>query len=212
MRNSFRQLSSLNAFITTSLIFILFGAGFLMMNGKVEIHMFINTYHSSFLDVLFKYVTYLGDGITVAVGAVLVSLLTFKKYRYSVAILGAGTLVLAGASSQMLKRLVFDDALRPLGFIGEGKLYLVPGVDVHTANSFPSGHTTAAFAFFAFLAFVMFAKNKLMQIITAIVAVLVGYSRMYLSQHFLEDVVTGAILGLCCFILMALIVRHWRYE
>jgi len=28
---------------------------------------------------------------------------------------------------------------------------------------------------------------------------LIGYSRMYLSQHFLEDVVAGAILGILSF-------------
>jgi membrane-associated phospholipid phosphatase len=46
---------------------------------------------------------------------------------------------------------------------------------------------------------VYFPKNQLMQIILAVLAALVGYSRMYLSQHFLEDVVAGACLGIFCF-------------
>ena len=60
-------------------------------------------------------------------------------------------------------------------------------------NSFPSGHTTAAFAMYC--SFSYYVKSKRVDLVLFLVAFLVGYSRIYLSQHFLIDVIFGAILG-----------------
>jgi membrane-associated phospholipid phosphatase len=38
-------------------------------------------------------------------------------------------------------------------------------------------------------------KNKNLQLLILMAAVLVGYSRIYLAQHFLLDVIVGALLG-----------------
>ena len=176
----------------------------LLMYEKIDIHLGINGIHTLFLDTFFTYVTYLGDGITTSIAVIIVGILAFKRHRYATFVLGWVTLILVGVFSQLLKRAVFPEASRPAKFIGEQLLYLVPDVEIHSANSFPSGHTTAAFAFFAFVTMVFFKNNKLMQFVMAMVAVLIGYSRMYLSQHFLEDVVTGAVLGLICYAL-----AHW---
>ncbi len=60
-------------------------------------------------------------------------------------------------------------------------------------TSFPSGHTTSAFAFFSLLAFFMpRASGKLLCLL---LAVLVACSRMYLVQHFLKDIAAGMITG-----------------
>jgi membrane-associated phospholipid phosphatase len=60
-------------------------------------------------------------------------------------------------------------------------------------NSFPSGHTMAAFGLYAALAF--YAKKWYQAFGLFFLALLVGYSRIYLSQHFLVDVIFGAMLG-----------------
>ena len=58
--------------------------------------------------------------------------------------------------------------------------------------SFPSGHTTAAFAAaFALL----LCKNRLLGIPALILAVLIAFSRLYLYVHFPSDVLGGLILG-----------------
>jgi membrane-associated phospholipid phosphatase len=129
----------------------------------------------------------------------------WKKYNFSVLTFAALNLILVAGIVQTLKRVIYFDAFRPAKFIGQDLLYLVPGVDIHTDNSFPSGHTTAAFAFFAFLSLLLHRK-KWMQVVCLIMAALAGYSRMYLSQHFLEDVVAGASIGICCFLATYLIV------
>ena len=172
------------------------------MNDKVEIHKEINSYHNTFFDSFFQYWTYVGDGVVIPIVMILIGLLSIKRYGVSILIAGLSTLILVGGLSQVFKRLLFGDALRPYKLIGHDQLYYVPGLKVHSFNSFPSGHTTAGFAFFAIIACVYFSKNRLMQVILALLAGLVGYSRMYLSQHFLEDLVAGAGLGLFCFVVV----------
>jgi membrane-associated phospholipid phosphatase len=61
-------------------------------------------------------------------------------------------------------------------------------------SSFPSGHTTVAFA--AATVFAMEYKNKrLVPIISYSVATLIGLSRITENKHWLTDVVAGAALG-----------------
>ena len=204
-----REIGKINVFLLTSLIFILVGVLFLVLKEKTTIHLAINSLHNSSLDTFFKYYTYVGDGITTAIGVLILGIIAYKKQKYTPLILGWLTLIFCGVLSQALKRLVYPEAKRPLSFIGEKFLHLVPNVDVHSANSFPSGHTTAAFGFFAFVVFLFFKGNKRMQLIMALLAFLVGYSRMYLSQHFLEDVVAGALLGLVSFVLAYWIVSFF---
>jgi membrane-associated phospholipid phosphatase len=71
----------------------------------------------------------------------------------------------------------------------------VPGVEIVSSytSSFPSGHTTAAFALFVLMAF--FTVKSLHKTFWLIPAAMAGTSRIYLGQHFLQDVIAGAILG-----------------
>ncbi|HHH52348.1 MAG TPA: phosphatase PAP2 family protein [Bacteroidetes bacterium] len=89
---------------------------------------------------------------------------------------------------------------RPITYIYEYiKKYDFKGIeniDYHTGhNSFPSGHTFGAFALFTLLA--LSTKNKYLKIAYLFLAILVGLSRIYLAQHFIEDVVFGSFLGIC---------------
>lgn len=60
-------------------------------------------------------------------------------------------------------------------------------------NSFPSGHTTTAFAMFSMLSLVN--RYKRWQSCFFVLALLVGYSRIYLGHHFFKDVYVGALCG-----------------
>lgn len=202
MIKGWKEISKAGAFIITTLILIVIGGIVLATNEKVAIHMEINDHHNSFFDSFFQYWTYAGDGAVIPVLMILFGVFSIKKYGISVLIASISTLILVGGLSQIFKRLLYGDALRPYKLIGHDQLYYVPGLKVHSFHSFPSGHTTAGFAFFAIIACVYFSKNRLIQVILAVLAGLVGYSRMYLSQHFLEDIVAGASLGLFCFMLV----------
>jgi membrane-associated phospholipid phosphatase len=70
-------------------------------------------------------------------------------------------------------------------------IYFVPGVEVlDNFRSFPSGHSVCAFT--AATVFSYYVKNKYWSLVFLLLAALVAYSRMYMSQHFLEDVTAGA--------------------
>lgn len=206
------MIRSLLPFLLTGIFFIVFGLLFLLFQEKHVIHLAINKIHTYFFDVFFTYFTLLGDGIFTALCSLLISILLYRKYGWSVFVLGALTLLFTGFLSQFFKQVVFPDALRPFAFFGEGKLRLIPGLEVYSHNSFPSGHTASAFAFFLFASFTLLRKKAGLQILAALLAAGVGYSRMYLSQHFLEDVVFGATLGLLAFLLAFVLVRFLPFN
>jgi undecaprenyl-diphosphatase len=59
-------------------------------------------------------------------------------------------------------------------------------------HSFPSGHTAAAFA----IALAMFGAVPWLAPVLIVVAIVVGYARMYLGVHFPVDVLAGTFIGI----------------
>ena len=177
------------SFLFPYLIFLLIGAILIVINSKADTHLEFNSYHSSFFDIFFRYVTNLGDGVT---AVLIVIILLVVKFRYAV-IVGLANIISTGIT-QTLKHTLFSDVVRPKKFFeGIHDLYFVPGVDNYLYNSFPSGHSTCAFSLYFSLALII--ENKRYKLLLFVLAFLVGYSRIYLSQHFLEDVYAGSIIG-----------------
>ena len=92
----------------------------------------------------------------------------------------------------VLKNLIA--APRPGNEIGIANMHKVDGVDIYSHHSFPSGHTASAFVGFGLIA--IFSTSKIVQVICAFMAALIGYSRLYLGEHYLRDVLAGAIIAL----------------
>ena len=80
----------------------------------------------------------------------------------------------------------------------------------HKNNSFPSGHTTAAFTFITILAIGL--KRSWIQLIMPFLGSLVAFSRIYLGKHFLMDVVVGAILGIFIATLSFYFINKYWYK
>lgn len=140
------------------------------------------------MDVLFKYATYLGDGIIFGILGVL---FFFIKRRMALVFLIGGILTLL--ITHFFKKIMFKGVPRPVAALGEESLHLVDGVKIAFMNSFPSGHSTTAFAVFTILC-LYFAKCK-SQYIWISLAVIASFSRVYLSQHFLVDIFVGSFIG-----------------
>ncbi|HCQ29501.1 MAG TPA: hypothetical protein DIU39_04380 [Flavobacteriales bacterium] len=183
--------------------FLLLGAALLFYFGKAKIHLFVNQYHNTFFDYFFVITTRLGEGVAIAL--VVLFLAFFRSYRSALYILL--TNISAAITAQFLKRVVFDDVVRPKVYFQDiANLYFVPGVDVHTQFSFPSGHTTAAFA--TWFALALITRNTGWKIFFLCLAFLTGYSRMYLSQHFLSDVYAGSLIGVS----FSILLYHYFYQ
>jgi membrane-associated phospholipid phosphatase len=97
--------------------------------------------------------------------------------------------------AQLIKNFGFPREPRPAEYFSRmmNLLHTVSGVELSHWNSFPSGHTTSAFAFFALIA--VWVKHPMLKFLCLLCAVTVAFSRMYLLQHFLVDVYVGSLLG-----------------
>ena len=181
-------------FLIPYLIIIIFASIILLMYDKAAVHIFLNSHHNSFFDIFFKYWTHLGHGFF----AFFISLLLlFVKYKW--AVISAFSNISISLIVQLLKRLVFSENFRPSFYFkyfyeGEFDLYTVPGAEPGMLHSFPSGHAATAFACF-FLLSIIVNKNYL-KVIFLLSAILVAYSRIYLSWHFLGDTLAGSAIGL----------------
>lgn len=176
-------------FLIPYFIFVLVSGIILLVFSKEEIHLAHNGVHSTFVDYFFRYATHLGHGL--AMVAVILACL-FVRFRYSLMFSALGFVL--GLVMWFLKRVVFSGIARPVRhFEGKVDLHLVPDVKIHFMHSFPSGHTATAFALFFGLALLF--RNPFLKFLSFCAALVAGYSRMYLSQHFLVDVVAGSVVG-----------------
>ncbi|NJN27380.1 MAG: phosphatase PAP2 family protein [Cyclobacteriaceae bacterium] len=185
------------AFYRSGFFALMLGSGIILLYPvlvfpKGELELMINQHHFPVLDFWFKYITNIGDGVVMAV-----LLLVFLFYNYYLALLTLVSIVVQTILVSIFKRWLFEGMERPLAFFGEDAvLNFVEGVAVHSTNTFPSGHTTTGFAVAA-LAFIAFnSRGHLASIFWFLIAMMVGFSRVYLLQHFVVDVYAGALFGL----------------
>jgi membrane-associated phospholipid phosphatase len=178
-------------------LFLLAISGLLMLVfTKEELYFAVNQRHAVFTDIFFTYVTQLGASGGCIVISFLIMLFNFRK-----GFLLATSYLITFAISQGIKHWV--QAPRPHLFFSKKihDIYLVKGVIMLDVNSFPSGHSVSAFSAAVVLTYV---GKKSWGPVLLLLAVLVAYSRLYLSEHFFEDVVAGSFLGV-------LVTSGWLY-
>jgi membrane-associated phospholipid phosphatase len=187
----------------TGLITVLLASAlFLMTNGKTAAFISLNSYHPFLLNVFFINYTFVGDGIF-ALCLIAAMLFYYKRKQQGLSLLYS--FLISGLAVQLIKNLV--SAPRPKLFFEAGQyLHFIDGVSLANASSFPSGHTATAFAIATVMVIMM--KNKSWQLLVLLAAVLVGYSRIYLAQHFLLDVLVGAVIGSFSGVLSVILVTN----
>lgn len=185
------KLIKANAFVLGVFVLLWFGGLFLVFSyPKADLHLAINQWHSAFFDAFFKYLTLLGSGWMVLLLALIFLLI---QVRHAVVFLIGNLLITLFV--QVGKHLIFPDALRPVAYFkGTHVLHLVDGVVMHSYNSFPSGHSATAFAIFVML--ILLIKNRGLKFLLLLVALLTAFSRVYLSQHFMADILAGSLIGI----------------
>lgn len=169
--------------------FIMLTSVFLLVYGRTDSFTIINYRHNAFFDFFFRFITYLGDGM-MWVPLALVAL--FFRRNWILPVLFA--ILISTAFVHILKRLIFPEELRPLSLQAKGiYVHTVAGVTTHLRNSFPSGHTGQAFTMALLLVFLQ--PGRWSVVLFPLLALLVAYSRVYLAQHFVADVLTGMLIG-----------------
>lgn len=142
-------------------------------------------------DQFFRFFTYFGDAI---LWIAMLGYIIWKKRKLYLA-LATGSFAIVTILVQVCKYFIVPDEPRPTTYIIDGSfIHLVEGVTVHSISSFPSGHTATAFTFFLIIC--LMTRKAWWLPVGFFTACLVGYSRIYLAQHFPLDVAAGIIVAI----------------
>ncbi len=161
-----------------------------MRTDQLALHAAINAHHVPLADLFFRYSTHLADGLVPTVIAL--GLLYWKDWRAFLMV--GGSAAFSAIVAQLLKHWFFADADRPSMFLDRMPgMNTVAGLELYQHHSFPSGHSTCAFS--TALALAVLIGRQSTAFALAILACVLGFSRVYLSQHFTEDVLAGALIG-----------------
>jgi membrane-associated phospholipid phosphatase len=182
MQNLLNEIKSNKIYFYTFIFLLFLSFSCIGFYGKSASFIFLNSYHSFWLNFFFINYTFIGDGIF---ACCLIGLLYFYFKNKNLAINVFYSFLISGLGAQIIKNMV--NSPRPKLYFEPGTyLNFIDGVSKSGYSSFPSGHTATAFAIATVLVLTM--KNKNWQLLILSAAVLVGYSRVYLAQHFLIDV------------------------
>lgn len=194
-----------NLFTYATLLLLVLGGAALWYWNKEQIFLALNNRHTDVADVVLKYFTYIGDGIfMVALGVIL-----FLVGKRKLGLLLVLSFLLSGLLAQTIKRI--EQRPRPGAYFKQPeRIHRVDDKLLKGNNSFPSGHTTTAFATFSLLAFA--SRNKAVQLFFFAIAVIVGYSRIYVGAHFAEDVLAGAALGFISSYFLCWLLRKKEWD
>lgn len=200
MKRFFRD----NALYLSGVLLVLLGMSAALIGvPKPELHLLLNGYHSPFLDEFFFRYTHFVNWLVYVL--MLLPLLCWKQGWTAVfaATEAASALVIQGLKwifNMPRPKTVFTElGLTDSDLFADFQRIIVSQVHMHGWHSFPSGHTATFFVFFSICAFIYayerWPGKSFAAIVCLLLALLGGYSRIYLSQHFLMDVCAGMTEG-----------------
>jgi len=142
------------------------------------------------LDPVMAVVSFTGEGGAIWILLALI-LLVFKKTRKTALMMGAALIIMLVLNDIILKPLIARP--RPFDFAGWTN-FIYPNIafKIPTSYSFPSGHTAAAFA----CAIVLLLRDVRIGLPAFLYAFIMGFSRIYLFDHYCTDVIAGVFVGM----------------
>lgn len=143
-----------------------------------------NLIRNDVFDVIIPFYTSLGEDGTIWIALGLI-LLVPKKYRKTGIMVLAALLVMLVVNNIVLKNLIARP--RPCWTYPE----MVQLVHNPSSYSFPSGHTTSAFA----VAFTVFSQHKKLGKVIIVMAAIMAFTRLYVFVHFPTDIYGGILVA-----------------
>lgn len=176
------------------------------LHFDLSIFEWVQSIQNNILDMFFKYYTMLGEaGILFIVIAI--ALLITRRYRkVGFAMIVALAIMVVG-NNLILKNIFARPRpfnLDPDAYAWWFKVYVFPEiVEKPSSFSFPSGHSSSAFA----VAFVAMFYSRKWGFINLFLAILMAFSRVYVEVHYPSDVIAGVLVGLIYALLAAIVVK-----
>ncbi|HUR31206.1 MAG TPA: phosphatase PAP2 family protein [Saprospiraceae bacterium] len=177
-------------FISGAGLFIILGFIASLTYEKVDFLIWLSASRNTIADYYFYYITKLGESYAFVFFSLFFLITSWRK-MVPVPVLG----LIVSIMSHFLK--IYFRHERPSVYLEKMKWdgnmsvldYHILGGD----NSFPSGHSMAAWAIFTLAALLI--RKTWFSILALFLAFSVSISRVYLMAHFLQDVVAGAAIG-----------------
>lgn len=170
-----------------------------LIGFNVPIYHLMRSLRNPVADSIFVGITLLGNYVLVFSWLVVLAYLAWRKNWWAACHwLGLG--ILAICSMGVLKHFIHET--RPPGLLKPPSSW-----------SFPSGHSTVSMAILGFFAILLARdwpkSSRWLTYISFIVIIgLILFSRLYLTAHWLNDVIGGALLGFCCLALFTISYRR----
>lgn len=155
-----------------------------------------NNLHNPILDKIFIVLTTLGDNGFIWIIIALILLIT-KKYRKVGLLILCALLLNLILVNELLKNIV--QRTRPFDAVPTIKVLIAKP----SSYSFPSGHTSSAFAAVGIIAHMM----KKYRLYFIGLAILIAFSRIYLCVHYPTDILGGVVMGIFCAKVVLIIVE-----
>jgi membrane-associated phospholipid phosphatase len=181
------MITSFNKLLILPLIFLALALWIWLTNNNTNIFLILNTqpliFSKASHQIFWSNMTLLGDTL------VIISILAlFIKHHFDwiIAVLVGGTIT--ALFVHFFKW--FTDIDRPYAVLKQ-TLFLVNNPPIH--YSFPSGHTASIFLLVAIIFFSI--KNKIINSLLLIIALIIGFSRIMVAAHWPIDVLVGASFG-----------------
>lgn len=191
--------------IPFSLWAVLGGVSLLLFDAKT-LFSSVNTHHTILLDNVMPYITMMGEGVFgVLILLLLLSQDSFRNWWYFFAAL------LCNGLPAILVQIIkgYYNEPRPMAVFNKAAwIHILPNWEVLMENSFPSGHTSAAFCLYAFLSMILVPRFKRFGLLFFLLALSVAYSRLYLAAHFFLDVYVSSMIGVSFTILIVWLMRN----
>lgn len=148
----------------------------------------IYQYRSLFFNTIMLNITFLGSGLFLFCGSVLMILYLSVKRKKDALLFS--TILYTGVIINLLLKEIFH----------RDRPHLLPLVN-ENSYSFPSGHAMNSFVFYTAFSYFIFrvTQNVKLSVMTSFIAILligiIGISRIYLGAHYPSDVLAGFIGG-----------------
>lgn len=198
-------------FVVLLLLWMVVGLVLLIVEENRQIYIWMNEKHTPFRDVFFSYFTELGT-FKAVIGCLVILLMMNKKWRnLPFIVLFSLCQLFPFVITQILKN-IFQRP-RPLRYFENADwIHKVVGQPEQYSLSFPSGHSEGVFALACFCSLLLPNKYRIFGVLFFAIALLAAFSRIYLSQHFYEDIYVGSLIGAFGALFVFYWIHHKQYS